>query len=60
MYKRVKEWNKLYDNGQLDLYKAAESLKAWIGHAKTGDNFRYIRKIKRKCKWYYIEGDQEC
>jgi len=33
MYKRVRKWNSLYDKNQLDIMKAAESFKSWIGHA---------------------------
>ena len=55
IYKKVKTWNKLYNENNLDLLKAAESLKAWMGHASLGDNYKYIKKIKQKCKWYYNE-----
>lgn len=55
IYKKVKIWNKLYDNNELNIFKAAESLKSWIGHAGLGNNFQYIKKIKSKCKWYYNE-----
>lgn len=34
IYKRVREWNELYETKELDIMKAAESLKAWTGHAK--------------------------
>ena len=53
IYKRVKYWNELYDKNELDIFKAAEGLKSWVGHANLGDNYKYIQKIKNKCKWYY-------
>ena len=57
IYKRVKGWNKSYEENTLDIFKAAESLKAWIGHASLGNNYEYIEKIKSKCKWFYNEKD---
>lgn len=33
IYKRVKIWNEYYEKNELDIMKAAESLKSWIGHA---------------------------
>ena len=42
IYKRVKYWNELYDKNELDIFKAAEGLKSWIGHANLGDNYKYI------------------
>ena len=33
IYKKVVEWNKLYENNELDIMRSAESLKAWMGHA---------------------------
>lgn len=60
IYQRVKKWNSLYERNELDFYKAALSLSSWIGHAGLGDNYQYIKKIKSKCKWYYIEGDLQC
>lgn len=33
IYKRVRIWNTLYDRKELDIMKAAESLKSWVGHA---------------------------
>lgn len=56
IYKKVKKWNELYRNNELDLMKTAECLKAWEGHAKLGNNYEYIKKIKKKCDWYY-EGE---
>ena len=55
IYKKVKIWNKLYEENSLDLLKTAERLKAWIGHASLGDNYEFIEKIKAKCKWLYNE-----
>lgn len=40
MYKRVRVWNDLYDNNRLDIMKAAESLKSWMGHASIRKRLR--------------------
>lgn len=53
IYKRVKHWNDLYAKGELDMFEAAQSLIAWIGHASAADSYEYINKIKNKCDWYY-------
>lgn len=53
IYKKVRNWNYLYSKGELDLFEAAQSLIAWIGHASAADSYEYIEKIKKKCDWYY-------
>lgn len=59
IYKKVRNWNKLYDENSLDLFKASQSLMSWMGHAKLGNNFEYIKKIRKKCKWLYIDENEE-
>ena len=59
IYKKVKYWNNLYSKNELDIMKTAECFKAWLGHARLGNDYKYIRKIKRKCNWYYMEGETQ-
>lgn len=33
IYKRVRMWNDFYERKELDIMKASESLKSWLGHA---------------------------
>lgn len=53
IYKRVKVWNKLYEENKIDFKKASISLNSWIGHAKNADSYLLIQNIKKKCKWLY-------
>lgn len=53
MYKRLKNWDKLYENKELDLKETFTKLASWEGHAKNADTF-YLRKdVRNKCKWLY-------
>jgi hypothetical protein len=49
MRKRIKKWNKLYINGELDLYSVRCSLNSWTSHIKHANSYnlynRYMNKI---------------
>lgn len=52
IYKRVKTWNKLYENGSLDMKKSWTSLQSWIGHANYSTN-EITKDVIHKCNWVY-------
>lgn len=55
MYKKVKKWNELYEQNNLDLKETFTRLASWEGHAKNADTY-YLRKhMRRKCNWLYEE-----
>ena len=53
IYKKVKIWNQLYKEKNLDLKNTAIKLNSWIGHAKNADTYSLIKTVKRKCEWLY-------
>ncbi len=53
MYKRLKNWNKLYDKKQLELKETFTKLASWEGHAKNADTFYLRKKVRKMCKWLY-------
>ncbi|MCI9177208.1 MAG: RNA-directed DNA polymerase [Clostridia bacterium] len=55
IYKKVKVWNELYDEKNLDLRLSSMQLNSWMGHAKNCDAYRLIKKVKSNCKWLYEE-----
>ena len=55
IYKKIKIWNKLYDEQKLDFKQASIKLNSWEGHAKNADSYSLIKKVKSKCKWLYDE-----
>lgn len=52
IYKRVKVWNKLYEENKIDFKKASISLNSWIGHAKNADSYLLIQNIKKNVNGY--------
>lgn len=55
IYKKVKKWNKLYDNKKLNLREASMKLNSWTGHAQNANSYFLIKKVKSNCKWLYDE-----
>ena len=55
IYKRVKIWNQMYKNQQLDLKKTNASLRAWVGHASHITKRGLIQDVVNKCEWIYKE-----
>lgn len=53
IYKRVKLWNKLYEEKRIDFKNTAIRLNSWIGHTKNADSYSLIMNVKKKCKWLY-------
>ena len=55
IYRKVKKWNELYFNKELDFKNTSLKLNSWVGHAQNADAFCLINKIKKECKWIYDE-----
>lgn len=53
--KKVKTWNKIYENKNANMSKANISLNAWLGHAINADTYRLRKKVIGDCKWIYRE-----
>ena len=62
--KHVKNWNRLYSTGRLNVYNTMQSLNSWLGHTRHCDSFKLQRKILNNCNFLvndksyeYIEND---
>ncbi len=55
IYKRVKTWNKLYEENKLDLKDTYIRLSSWKAHAKCADTYSLVKKIEQKCDWLYVD-----
>lgn len=53
IYKKIKIWNKLYEEKSLDLKETYTKLVSWEGHAKNADTFHLRRYVRKKCNWLY-------
>lgn len=53
IYKKVKIWNKLYDEKKLDLMQTAMRLNSWKGHAGNADTYHLIQYVENSCNWIY-------
>ena len=60
MYKKIKIWNKLYDEQKLDFKHTSIKLSSWEGHAKNADSYCLIKKVKSNCKWLYDGSPYDC
>lgn len=53
--RNVKKWNYLWENNQLDIPNAMQSLHSWIGHSSHCNSYRIRAKILNSCKFLYRE-----
>lgn len=51
--KNVKHWNKLYENGTLDIPKTILSLNSWLGHSSHCNSYKLQNKIINNCEFLY-------
>lgn len=51
--KKVKIWNALYKNGNLDSYRAIQSLNSWIGHSSHCNSYKLQNKIIKSVDFLY-------
>ena len=50
LYKKVKIWNKLYDNGLLDSKKFILSYNSYKGHMTHSNSYKFIKIVNNKLK----------
>ena len=43
--KNVKKWNELYENKQLNIDKAMQSINSWLGHSSHCNSYKLQQKI---------------
>lgn len=53
MYKKLKKWNELYENKELNLRETFTKLASWEGHAKSADTYYLRQKVRKKCNLLY-------
>lgn len=53
MKRKIKKWNKLYEQKKIKLKQTTLKLNSWIGHAHNADSFKLINKILKECNWIY-------
>lgn len=51
--KKIRKWNKAYDNGTLDTHKVKLSINSWLAHIKHCDSYRLKEKILNEIKFKY-------
>ena len=49
--KHVKNWNRLYSTGRLNVYNTMQSLNSWLGHTRHCDSFKLQHKILNNCNF---------
>ena len=62
--KHVKNWNRLYSTGRLNVYNTMQSLNSWLGHTMHCNSYKLQRKILNNCNFLvndksyeYVEND---
>lgn len=53
--KKVKKWNKMFDEGTLNLKAAMQSLNSWRGHISHCNSFTLEKKVLNSCEFLYRE-----
>lgn len=53
--RKVRMWNKFWDNGELDFGIAMPSLQSWIGHSSHCNSYHIQNKILNMSKFIYSE-----
>ena len=49
--KNVKKWNELYENKQLNIDKAMQSINSWLGHSSHCNSYKLQQKILNSCNF---------
>jgi len=52
MKKKIKIWNKQYDENKLDIEKMRLSMGSWLGHVKHANSYNMANKYINKIKYY--------
>lgn len=51
--KKVKTWNKLYKENNLDLDYTMQSINSWIGHSSHCNSYKLQKRILENCNFLY-------
>ena len=49
--RKVKKWNRLYSNGELDVHHVLQSINSWLGHSSFCNSYTLQKKILGKCNF---------
>lgn len=49
--RKIKTWNNLYQNGNLDFQKVVPRLNSWLGHSSHCNSYNLQQKILNKCNF---------
>ena len=50
--KKIKRWNKEYDNKELNVTKLILSFNSWLGHVNHANSYNITNKYKSKIKYF--------
>lgn len=51
--RKIKKWNKLYEQKKLQFKETTTKLNAWLGHVQNADTFNLVNNVIRTCQWIY-------
>ena len=51
--RKIKKWNKLYEQKKLQFKETTIKLNAWLGHVQNADTFNLVNNVIRTCQWIY-------
>lgn len=51
--RKIKKWNHIWEEGNLDFQIVMPSLQSWLGHSKHANSYTIQNKILRKAKFLY-------
>lgn len=57
---KIKKWNLLYHQDQLDIPFAMQSLQSWIGHSSHCNSYHLQKKILNQCDFLYTDHISLC
>ena len=50
--KKIRKWNKEYDNKELNVNKLILSFNSWLGHSSHANSYNIINKYRNKIKYF--------
>ena len=50
--KKIKKWNREYDNNELNVNKLILSFNSWIGYSSYANSYNIINKYRNKIKYF--------
>lgn len=56
--RKVKKWNKLWEENKLDYSIVLPSLQSWLGHAKHCNSYHITQKVLNSAKFLYHENEK--